>query len=492
MRFVLSTATTLAVASVALGQEFPDPNPVPQADGTFLWYVGNNTQYPVIQDVLEAVADGDEVVVRGGLYVESLHIDNNELTIRPFVNSDAEFEAVTFLNPTEGFNNDNGWAMKMEGGRGTYVGRPRQFTELSNGLDVETKIQPRDDFDYTAAGDLVEVPMIKKAEFTVGEGEVASGAMRFQSRTLDDVALVSDSGLGTFNSALITSMQGSGGGIIVTGSDNQTAFVDCTLTNLYATGNAHDQVNGLPVCVVGIIGDGSTRPTFHNCDVYDNDAAQYGIVYQENADSTWTFCEIYDNDSRAADGTIMAAAGRATFTDCIIADNQSGRGTFYWDAEGSLATDEFRFLNSCFIKNETITNLYGGVAWVDHASAAGGQPQVMFSGCGFVQNNDLDFPNPTDPEDSELETQADYAIDTPYFPEYRIGTDNSNICGEPGQVLANVDANGDINNDGAIDNADVDSLLEMLGSCRTDVNASGDIEFGDLVEVLSNFGSTCN
>ena len=70
MRFALSTVSTLAVASVALGQEFPDPNPVPQADGTNLWYVGNNTQYPVIQDVLDAVSDGDEVVV-GGLYVES-------------------------------------------------------------------------------------------------------------------------------------------------------------------------------------------------------------------------------------------------------------------------------------------------------------------------------------------------------------------------------------------------------------------------------------
>ncbi len=116
MRFAISTVTTLAVASVALGQEFPDPNPVPQADGTNLWYVGNNTQYPVIQDVLEAVSDGDEVVVRGGLYVESLHIDNNELTIRPFVNGDAAFEAVTFLNPTEGFNNDNGWAIKWKVG----------------------------------------------------------------------------------------------------------------------------------------------------------------------------------------------------------------------------------------------------------------------------------------------------------------------------------------------------------------------------------------
>ena len=207
--------------------------------------------------------------------------------------------------------------------------------------------------------------------------------MRFQSRSVDDVAILSDSGLGTFNSALITSMQGSGGGIMVSGSGNQTAFVDCTLTNLYATGTTHDE-SGDPVCVVGIVGDSTTRPTFHNCDIYDNDSAQYGVVYQENADSTWTFCEIFNNDSRAADGTIMAVSGRGTFTDCIIADNESGRGTFYWDAEGSLATDEFRFLNSCFIKNETITNLYGGVAWVDHASASGGQPQVMFSGCGFV------------------------------------------------------------------------------------------------------------
>ncbi|MEG3585646.1 MAG: hypothetical protein VX351_05515, partial [Planctomycetota bacterium] len=155
MRFALSTVSALAVASVALGQEYPDPNPVPQADGTNLWYVGNNTQYPVIQDVLDAVSDGDEVVVRGGLYVESLHIDNNEITMRPFVTSStlgAEYEDVIFLNPTEGFNNDNGYAMKLEGGRGTYIGIPRQFTELSNGLDVETKIIPRDPGTYAAQG----------------------------------------------------------------------------------------------------------------------------------------------------------------------------------------------------------------------------------------------------------------------------------------------------------------------------------------------------
>ena len=33
--------------------------------------------------------------------------------------------------------------MKLEGGRGTYIGIPRQFTELANGLDVQTRIIPR-------------------------------------------------------------------------------------------------------------------------------------------------------------------------------------------------------------------------------------------------------------------------------------------------------------------------------------------------------------
>mgnify|MGYP005687637635 CR=1 FL=1 len=80
---ILGATFALLNAARALGQELPDPNPVPQSDGTNLWYVGNNTQYPVIQDVLDAVSDGDEIVIRAGLYVESLTIDNVEITLRP-------------------------------------------------------------------------------------------------------------------------------------------------------------------------------------------------------------------------------------------------------------------------------------------------------------------------------------------------------------------------------------------------------------------------
>ncbi|RZO53457.1 MAG: hypothetical protein EVA77_06880 [Phycisphaeraceae bacterium] len=479
MRFALSTVSTLAVASVALGQEYPDPNPVPQADGTNLWYVGNNTQYPVIQDVLDAVSDGDEVVVRGGLYVESLHIDNNEITMRPFVSTSSSangtYEHVTFLNPTEGFNNDNGYAMKLEGGRGTYIGIPRQFTELSNGLDVQTKIIPRNPDTYAAGGDPTHL---------IGIVDPDGAAFEFRSRSLDDVAIWSNSGKGTFKSAYVTSQQGLGGGIMATGADNQTMFVNVTLEGLYATGATHDE-SGEPVCVVNVTGDMSTRARFHNCTVRNNDSAGYGVVYMNGADTEWILSSIGNNDSRAADGTIMAVNGRGTFDSCFIAGNESGRGTFHWDANGTLPTDEYR-LNSCLINdNSTVTGLYGGVAWVDHAGASGENPQISLSDCCLTGNNGLGFPNATDPEDSYLETDADYAIHTPYMPEYRIGMNNYD-CGIPAQG-----PEADLNNDGNVDESDLDTLYDMLGMCRTDIDASGEIDFNDLLNVLVDFGNTC-
>lgn len=480
MQNCLTALTTLTAATVALGQEVPNPNPVPQSDGTYLWYVGNNTQYPALQPVLDAAGDGDEIVVRGGLYVESLHIDNNDLTIRPFVSSATDdFEDVTFLNPTSGFNNDNGFAMKMEGGRGTYVGRPRQFTELSNGLDTETKIQPRNPDTYEAAGSLVKATALS-----------SNGVINFQSRSLDDVAIWSDSGLGTFFGCDITSMQGFGGGIMVTGAGNQTNFISCDVYDLFATGNTHAE-SGEPVCVVNITGDASCQPAFHACSISNNDASQYGIVYQNGATTDWYYCDLYENDARAADGTYMIEAGRANVNYSDIYDNESGRGTIYLDMEGSSANDLVRFTECDFYTNSTVTSLYGGVMWVDHASAAGDNPQVMFSDNYFDNNNGMDFPNPTDPAASALETEGDYAIHTPYSPEYRIGMDNgggsfSPVTDNSGDTVA-----GDVNNDGVVDGVDINDLFDMVGLCRNDLDDSGEIDFNDLLNVLVDFGNTC-
>lgn len=493
MRHVLTTMTALTAATTSFGQEVPDPNPVPQADGTNLWYVGNNTQYPVIQSVLEAAGDGDEIVVRGGLYVESLHIDNNEITIRPFVaynSSASNFEDVTFLNPTNGFNNDNGYAMKIEGGRGTYVGRPRQFTELTNGLDVETSIQPRDATNYSAMGSTVFATALGDAHATGAAPLGGRNTFTFQSRSIDDVAIWSDSGLGTFYGCDITAMQGFGGGVLVTGIGNQTNFINCDIHDMAATGNTHDE-SGQPVCVVSIVGDATCQPSFHGCDVYNNDASQYGIIYQSGSTTDWYYCDVNNNDARWADGTYMIAAGRTNVNTSNFELNESGRGTIYVDMSAGTTNDLVRFTETTFTDNDTVTSLYGGVMWVDHTAATGEQPQVMFSDCYMDGNNDLGFPNPTNPGDSALETEGDYAIHTPYSPEYRIGMDNGGGAYVPLTGIDNDGQAGDVNGDGSIDGFDIADLFDMTGLCRNDLDDSGEIDFNDLLNVLIDFGNTC-
>ena len=500
MSFVVPAVSTLTLACVALGQEFPNPNPVPQADGTSLWYVGNNTQYPVIQEVLDAMSDGDEVVVRAGLYVESLHIDKNEITFRPFVSTadisqqgfDAKYESVTFLNPTSGFNNDNGYAMKMTGGRGTYIGEPRQFTELSNGLDVLTAITPRDQNDYSELGSPVPLEMIE-ASGVGGDSEFSQIArtFEFQSRSLDDFAIWSDSGLGSFSGILVTSKQGSGGGILASGSNNQTMFTGLVMRDLYATGNIHEE-SGEPVCVLNITGDRTTQARFSNLVVHDNDSSQYGAIYINGSSPSFSFFSIIDNDCRAAHGTVMAKGGSGTFqSPGGFARNQSGRGTFYWDAEGSASSDLFEFNSNTWQGNTTVTNQYGGVAWVEHASQSGEQPQISFSLCSFYGNNGLGFIDPLDPEGSYLETDADYAIHTPYFPEYRIGIPNYGTDNPVPFPVTGPSQTADINNDGEVDADDIDELFSMLGMCRTDLDNSGEIDFNDMLDVLVQFGDTC-
>ena len=133
-----------------------------------------------------------------------------------------------------------------------------------------------------------------------------------------------------------------------------------TLENLYATGATHDE-SGEPVCVVNVTGDLSTRARFHNCNVINNDSAGYGVVYMNGADTEWHSSTIDSNDSRAADGTIMAVNGRGVFDNCDIVRNESGRGTFHWDANGTLPTDEYRFKGGGFVENYTVTDLAAGL-----------------------------------------------------------------------------------------------------------------------------------
>ena len=84
---------------------------------------------------------------------------------------------------------------------------------------------------------------------------------------------------------------------MVTGN-NQSAFLNCDIHDLFATGNNHSG-SLQPISVVTIVGTSSemTTPTFQNCSIYRNDANLYGTVYQSGGSSDWFNCTFGDSSS---------------------------------------------------------------------------------------------------------------------------------------------------------------------------------------------------
>jgi len=462
--FVTATTAICFASGLALGAEWPDPNPAPNGDGTNTWYVGNNTQYPIIQDVLDACGDGDEIVVAGGLYVESLSIDNNDITLRPFCEADkggGMWADVTFWNPTEGFENDNEYAMYVTGGNNTYVGRPRMLTQLPNTNVVTTMIQPGE---WDPMGDPVDVQ------------DVWSGpgvAMTFWSRSIDNVAVYSDNGQATFQDCHFSSSDGFGGGAMVTGDANTTQFVHCLFDNTFAGGQSFD-LNGEPVNVITIIGGESQ---YHDCGILGNEGGEYGIIYQRGGGTIWYDCSIADNFCMSGEGTYRCEGGTPTFQMCEFAKNSSREGTVYFDSTGVSGARFMNFSGCNFDGNSTSGGQYGGAVMVVCDDCAGDAPEISFSDCGFDYNNG----------NSGLGL---YDIESPYFPEYRIAGDI-----DDGGLVASTPSStetGDLNADGLVNTTDLEEMFAMLGTCSHDSNYSGGVEIEDLLDLIAVYGNACH
>ncbi len=466
------TATSL-MATAAIGAEWPDPNPAPNGDGTNTWYVGNNTQYPIIQDVLDACGDGDEIVVAGGLYVESLAIDNNDVTLRPFCEVGGwldnggcvgQWASVVFWNPTEGFENDNEYAIYVTGGNNTYVGRPRMLTQLPNTNVVTTTVVPGE---WDPAGPPIDVQDVQ------GTDVADNRTMAFWSRSIDNVAIYSDNGQATFQDCFITSSDGFGGGAMITGDANTTQFVECEFEGTYAGGQTFAP-NGEPVCVITIRGG---EAQFHDCEIDENEGGETGIVNQAGGGTIWYDCWFDENYCMSGEGMYQCTGGTPMFNHCWFEDNVSREGTVYFDSTG---VDGARFMNfiSCnFEDNSTSGDQYGGAVQVVCDDCSGDAPEISFSDCGFDGNN------------GNMGLGL-YDIDSPYFPEYRIAGDIDDgglVAGAPDAGVA-----GDVNADGLVDTTDLDELFAMLGTCTHDSDYSGDVQIGDLLDLIAVYGNSCN
>jgi hypothetical protein len=491
---LLAAGAALMAAGTVMGQDIPDPNPVPNADGTYTWYVGNNTQYPVIQSVLTGqngapgCTDGDEIVVMEGQYVESLSINRKDVTIRCATavgasSANGSWQSVTFWNPTEGFENNNGHAMKAGDNTGnTYIGRPREITQLATGHQTPTQVpvggageqewvasQTMVDIcrtDYTSAYGENGHMVVDQTRMQAGLDADGNLAMTFWSRSIDDVAVLTEDGANaTFSYCDISSQNGFGGGIACLGADNNSAFVNCTIHDTFSGGQAPD---GFPVHAITII-DG--RPLFSGCDIYSNLGNAEGVVYQEGGMAHYMGCNLglgagQGNMTPVSDGVMYLTGGAyGTFTDCTMQNNVARFGTVYFDSSENADNDYVLMSNCAFRDNNTVDDQYGAVIHCTDA-AAGRDPLCVFDRCEW------DNLGTNGAGTQQGFTNFEKNVRSNYFPYYRIlrdlstGTLDATTDGA-GVDSANDGSTGanpaDINGDGAVDGADLAALLGAWG-----------------------------
>ena len=480
-RMIYAATAALIVSGTALGQDIPDPNPVPNADGTMTWYVGNNTQFPIVQNVLDACNDGDEIVVVAGQYVESLSIDCNDVTIRPETwsgTSEAAWRRVVFWNPTEGFDNDNGHAMLAgPNTSNTYVGRPREFSQLANGDIVATTVpvsattgtgadgrEWNSNANYTDVCDTAYTNAASVDRLQSGLTAQDELAMVFWSRSIDDVAIRTNDSDATFNYCDISSQNGFGGGILVTGATDATSFVGCTVTRTWSGGQQND---GMPVHAVSIQGG---NPMFAGCTVGSSVAGDGnvggagGVIAHNGGSANWTGCTIEGNTSPVSDGIYFCDGGStATFSSCTFQSNTSRFGTIYFDSTGLDSTDYMLVTNCVFDSNDTIDNQYGAVAHCTDA-VAGRSPMFVMDRC-TLSNTGQDDGTQSGTEWFETDVTSNY------FPRYRVlrdvssgviaaDTENAGVAAGDGSVSGLL---GDLNGDNVVNGQDLAVLLGAWG-----------------------------
>ena len=423
----------------------PVSNPAQNPDGTWTYWAGNNMQWE-IQEAIDDCSPGDIIVVRCGDYVDSLVIDKPNITIRPFLSANGEWEPVSFWNPTQGPQAQNGWAMYIGPDTdNTYIGRPRTYRQLESGYVSPTTIVP---------GEYFADPGVAAIEVT----EVSGACFTFWSRSIDNTCILSDNGKATLENCTFTSLNGFGAGAMLLGDSNATAFVDCTFENLFANGTTlRSDVPGLDMpnyCISIFGGTGGTMDyLFSNCQISNNRGET--IVYQESGRGHWHGTSFESNLSDLNySGVVTLLYCNPTFANCSFVENSSGYGTIFYDGTGVSSLDGLRFSESEFRDNQTIDGQWGGVIWAqDDMSNAGGATKVMFDDCIIDGNNDN---NGVDQED----------FVTPWFPTYRQGGYNRNATPldlvEQDNVICNPSA--DLNGDGVVNGNDLGLMFSLWGT----------------------------
>jgi hypothetical protein len=488
---MLVASTAFIAATAAMGQDIPDPNPVPNADGTFTYYTGNGMQWTTAQ-ALAACGAGDDVVMMQGSYVQSLSCDTADVTLRPAVVSsgatpsatNCSWESVILWNPTEGPEANNPSAVTVTANNVT-VGRPNLMTELANGnITVTTVPASGTGAEYLSDAVLVPICPTNTTPGSVDFGDpnwtgtgtgvktnlqlgLTSGgsarALQVQSRSVDKTGIIADNCAANFNCININTLNGFGGGIQCLGANNTSIFNDCLITGTLSSGqdNAGNPVHGIYVK--------AGAPMFNSCNISGNSGGINGIVRLEGGDASFSSCLfgglMTDRNMSPTSNGIVTMTSTGTFDGCTFRGNTARLGTIYLDSTGLSNTDYVKLSSCQFIGNDTADLQWGAVAYCTDA-VSGRSPMIILDRCE-LRNTDADTNG-----SQQGATAFQHDIVSNYFPRYRMGADSTieTMVGGLGNAagVANAEDDGtpsgnpaDVNGDGVVNGAD---LAAVLGS----------------------------
>ena len=202
-------------------------------------------------------------------------------------------------------------------------------------------------------------------------------------------------------------------------------------------------------------------------------------------------------DCGASFSGLILCQSRGTFVDCTFEDNSSTSSIFYVRANEQL------LIKGCsFIGNITDPGPppNGGAAIYISSSAN----DVRIESCQFTKNFSTTRGGAVCSTGGSPEL-----IDCVFTGNVAGASGGAIYCSATGLTLANCQFSsnfpdaitgpfattnpshlaGDVNNDGTVDQLDVEALQNQLGSCQNDTNGDGTVDVLDLMKVIHNWGA---
>ena len=248
--------------------------------------INNPADYRSIQAAINAAADGDNIVVMPGTYVENINMGGKAITLRSSDPEDVEVVAATIID-----GGQNGSVITCNSGEGSETIISGFWLTNGSGNNINS-------FSYGGGMYIVDSsPIVTNCIFD-GNTALNAGAMYIEN---------SSPALENCNFSNNTATQ-SGGGIYIE-NNSSTTLTECTLIN-----NTADYGGGVRC--------DNSRLEFTKCNLSENEAKIGGGMYNSLSNSIFNNSS-YTNNTAVNGGGIFIYGGSGVFTECSVSFNTS-------------------------------------------------------------------------------------------------------------------------------------------------------------------------